>query len=481
MLERIHQKLFKFGADRSGVIAIITALLMVVLIVLAGAAIDFGRAINTKRAMSRALDNAALAVASQLTKTKISEDDAKDTLVSLFNSNMRRASYADVKIIFDVSNITINQKTSRINAVASAEVPTSFIRLLQVWSEDDSFSNLDVGSSTEVGYGTKEIEIAMVLDLTDSMNYGTRLKELKTASEGFINYFFPTEDTAKYNAMISLIPYSEGTAINLDDTNISYEETEVEKKGGNKKKKVKFETPVFNGFENSTVNKKPYNNHFCMTNRIRKKGNEFRRQPYIPDDYMLSEDKKNKVLKIYAGTNDCPYYSPLVPLTNDKSKLIGAISKFKTRGTTNGMAAISWGMYALSPEWNDFWKESKAKKYDDGSNQKFLLLMTDGQFNTGFENIKYGHGKYKWDSNERFNSTLNSKYSLAYCNELKKKGVVIAAVFMTSGQDVSNTQTGKILRKCVTSKEYFKVAKSGKLNSIFQEFAKKFDNIVIAK
>lgn len=85
--ERISKKFKKFNRSEEGVVAVLVAVLMVLLIVFAGMAIDFGMGFNTRRAVNQALDAAVLAAANKLSTTDMDKAEVQALVEDFFEAN----------------------------------------------------------------------------------------------------------------------------------------------------------------------------------------------------------------------------------------------------------------------------------------------------------------------------------------------------------------------------------------------------------
>ena len=66
---------------------------------------------------------------------------------------------------------------------------------------------------------------------------------------------------------------------------------------------------------------------------------------------------------------------PIMPLTSDKAAVKSLIGSLQAKGGTNVLEGVMWGWRVLSPE-APF---TEGKAYNDPDNDKFLIVMTDGE------------------------------------------------------------------------------------------------------
>lgn len=165
----------RYVRDQHGNIAIMTALLLALLIGFAGAGIDFYAASNLRAQMQNATDAAALAGGSPFIKDSERVKIAKSTFDSEFRSGAKLVAKPALSAVVQSSSITVT---------ARGDMRTSLIQILGV-------KKLDVGASSVASFDFITPEIALVLDVSGSMNAwlggSSRLVALKAAATSLID------------------------------------------------------------------------------------------------------------------------------------------------------------------------------------------------------------------------------------------------------------------------------------------------------
>ena len=165
----------RFIEDRAGGAAPIFALGIIPIIGLVGAAVDYSRGNAARTAMLASLDATALMLSRDAAGMDPAQITAKAT--SFFNAQFNRPEVANVQV---TANLQSPQQGSFVLDVnASGNVPTTFTRLL-------GQEKLDIGSSAQVKWGVKKLELALVLDNTGSMASSGKLTQLKVASHNLL-------------------------------------------------------------------------------------------------------------------------------------------------------------------------------------------------------------------------------------------------------------------------------------------------------
>lgn len=180
----------RFLRDDKGVVAVLFAGSLVAVAVMAGAAIDYGRASRARTQLQAAVDAATLAAVQLTSATSAERQNAvQGTLAaSLANAQLET-------VTVDVADFeTPEGKGVTVNA--SATVPTSLIRLMNV-------SSIPVSARAEgVASTSPTAEISLVLDNTGSMV--DDMPALKAAASNFVNTIYGAGATT---VKMSVVPY----------------------------------------------------------------------------------------------------------------------------------------------------------------------------------------------------------------------------------------------------------------------------------
>lgn len=84
----------------------------------------------------------------------------------------------------------------------------------------------------------------------------------------------------------------------------------------------------------------------------------------------------------YYGGTERPYMG-LMPMTQNMQDVRDYVASFDPSGGTAGHIGAAWGLYALTPEWNTTFQHPAGQPMGfDETTEKYLVIMTDGQFNS---------------------------------------------------------------------------------------------------
>lgn len=201
---KLNRFLARLGADQRGNVAMMFGLSLPVLLMLVFGGIDINRVSTAKANLQDALDAATLAAArSPYTSDQTKELNAVG--LTALKANLRATdgvSFNDCDISFTVDANQVVKGAAKIQVktlVANIILPP-YGKLL-----DDT---LPVASSSDVQRSSKNIEVALVLDVTGSMNNG-KIESLKSAANQLVDIVVQDVQTPYYTKM-SLVPYSMG-------------------------------------------------------------------------------------------------------------------------------------------------------------------------------------------------------------------------------------------------------------------------------
>jgi Flp pilus assembly protein TadG len=193
-------KIFK-STDCKGQVLVVTAIVLVVLVILVGLAIDSGRAYSVKAKLNAALDAAGIAAARAVAD---GYDEAKAAATTFFNSNYP-SEYMQSEPDFcpPNGNPTIITDTSTgdtaITVWATADMPTMFMRVV---GQD----TVDVGATTTAT--RRAVDLAFVVDNTGSI--GSDGPDVRARSIDFVYAFHPNFDR------LALIKYAFGAQVPVE-------------------------------------------------------------------------------------------------------------------------------------------------------------------------------------------------------------------------------------------------------------------------
>ena len=331
--------------------------LFMAILLIGGISVDIMRNEFSRLALQNTVDTAVLAAADLDQKL---EPDA--VVKDYFN----KAGMGDY---LDSISVTQSVNSRSVTASSSEDVSTLFVNIFGV----ETMTARATGTAHEE---ISDIEISMVLDVSGSMGWDSRMDEMKSAAKSFVNAVLADERTAdRANAgqvSMSIVPYSTqvnigpvvAQQINLDYTH-DYSHC------------VDFESNDFRTTEMPS-NGRNQTGHF--------------------DPWTNSSPASALVCR-----NDDAFQ--VQPLSDNKEKLLAQIDALVPQGNTSTDVGLKWGAAMLDPSFrtitDDLIKSGQVgsnfddRPYDYGRNNtmKVLVVMTDGAHTAQYTlNNSYNQG-----------------------------------------------------------------------------------------
>jgi hypothetical protein len=404
-----------FAADVRGAIAIIFGLSIFVLMLVTGLAIDVGRVMHAERSLAAAIDAAALAAAKGLRVSNLTDAEVQDLAQRYFDANMQGAgaSYANVQSF----SVTVDRSNNSVSIDVTSEVPMIFANV-------GGISSIPVPKASVAIFDTKDIEIGLQLDVTGSMCMPcTKIAALKDAvagPNGLLDILMPDSGTTN-SVRIGLAPFAAGVNAGSYLAAVT---------GGR--------TPADG----------------CVYERLN--------IALQPTEVSPAGAGRFKVRSEAPGANPCPRpENRVVAMTDSKSDLRTAVNGLTTDGATAGHLGAAWAWGLISPEWSSVWGGTAPAPYNDGRTEKYVILMTDGDYNTV--------GGVMSNANQ----AVSNQHAANTCTAIKSNGVVV----FTIGFQVSNAAKTR-LRSCASgNSRFYDAGDAQSLRDAFRAIAEEINSL----
>lgn len=416
----------KYFKETSAATAIAFALAIPVVVGSAGFATDLSMAHMVKKRLSHALDAAALAAAGMSGTDEEISAKVNQFFYKNYPPNLVGAPY-DVIVTVSGDDIQVSAK---------ADYDTTFAKLLGI-------DQIDIGATTTVTREILGLEVAMILDVTGSMNENNNIETLRVASKNFLNTLCK-EGVCSSLVKIGIVPFA--NTVNVGPYGL-----------GKKPDNSVYDTAFMNNPKKLTFNQS-YTKQWwgCILERA------------APEDTMNSTSTWKWDMYNYSNTNPnqgCNK-SYLLPLSNNYTAIKSKIDSLYAAGHTLSNLGMVWGYRVLSPEAP--FKEGTA--WDDAEVKKVALLMTDGDNNIGETYSGYG----VWSNLKLTDHDLDVKLA-ATCEKMKADGITIYTVTFTSG---INEETKSYFRNCASDEtKYHDAPSQDDLLDAFDAIARELSNI----
>jgi Flp pilus assembly protein TadG len=531
---RLKASVCQLPLDRGGSAAMTFAIAIIPILMGAGVAVDFSRIVTKHTSLQQATDSAALAIAQAATTSTTSADVLAQAQNYISTNYSNRTA--------TITSATISSDHTSVCVTARDTVQLGMMSMFSATSKSVAAS-----TCAAISGGAATYEIALVLDNSGSMNEAvsgnSKIAALRTAATNFINTMFGGPFTGKVK--MSIVPFAGTVAVSSTDTaNGTANWIDTQGKSSwhwktftghssagftsrldifNKLKGVNsnwawagcFETQPYPQNVNDTPPtsatpdtlyvpylapdevdpKQTCTGRYCSTT-----------QAYL-NDYI--DDTPSTGCSGTAPTDDqsltkrsCKYKSPSVTNTNTygpngmclsqpllrmtatKGTLTSKVNGLSANGDTNLHEGFMWGWRSLSPN-APF---SDGKPYDASSsatNQKIIVLMTDGYNNWGAAANTWGLSMYEAPGyyalangrmppgNQNITNATQSRaaldeLTLEACTNAKAKGIVIYTVGFSISSDPIDQQGQNLLASCATDASHAFIANDA--NSLINAF-----------
>lgn len=449
----------RLAADRRGAILPMVAIALVLMIVLAGAGIDIARAVNQRQAIARGLDAAMLAVARELSIRNMSQAEIKsfieDNYEAYFGANAEGSAIAGVPIVLEEP--VIDTSARRVEVAARSDVPTTIISLAGIGPEV-----LPVSAAAQAIY-PKSVEAALVVDVTGSMA-GSRISALRDAATGFVNTLIPPGTAgANEKVRIALVPY--GAGVNIGAARASA------------------------ATAGASASRTTYPG--CVTERAGAQATTDAPHTVAPVGPGAAQAGNRRAW--YRSGNQAlsssAYVCPTalaVPLTLDpgstsqSGSLLYEISRLGASGNTAGQTGILWGWYMLASSWSGLWPAASAPAPESDERViKYLVVMTDGDFNTWFSPDRISGVDYDWIARQSGGGGESDMRARALCDAIKAKGITIITVGF---QIAKGSSADRVMAHCASGAgNYYRADDNAALIAEFAKIANQIKSTYLSR
>jgi len=474
-----------FRKDEDGVMIAFSLLILVLMLIVGGMAVDFMRLEARRSHIQVTVDRAVLAAA-----------DLDQTLdpQAVVNDYLLKAGLGNLS-----ANTTVKQDSNyrQVTTSVDLELNTFFLRLIDM-------DTLGVTSKSTAIEGVGNIEVSLVVDISGSMNEfledsdgneltERRIDKLRTAANSFVEKLI-TEDT-KDRVSLSFVPYTSHVSIGADifdalNTNSSHDYSYC----------VDFPDADYKTTALNTAATYKQVPHYQWNIAFEE----------IVDANGNVEDGAKIPL---VEEPICPMFDfeQIIPLSQNADTLTDAIDLLEPRGGTSIFMGLKWGVALLDPSMRtllgnidsidaafDGRPVNYALQDDPSPTVKYVVLMTDGQngrnnrlrdsvyetpsqrahwanmnimyfneFPLGYRNLSdYTYELYDADDADRYMQDI--------CDAAKapERGIIIYGIAMGA------TEHGEQeMAKCASSPAHYYQTSGAELEAIFEAIAEQITDL----
>lgn len=360
--------LSRFARDESGAVVIFSIFMIICMLMVGGVGIDLMRYERDRAKLQNTLDGAVLAAA-DLDQTQPAEDVVRD----YFN----KAGVGGY-----LTSVTVDEGIGyrSVSATAESTLDTYFLKLLDIYS-------LSAPATGQAEERIDGIEISLVLDVSGSMNYNSRLTRLRPAARSFVDTVL--DSAQEGNVYISIVPYATQVGVGADllshynaTTEHSYSHC------------VNFNSGDFETTELNQIDQLQRTGHF---------------DPWYTQDGGIR-------LPVCPTTSNLQ----ILPFSNDQNSLDDYINALTADGNTSIDVGMKWGTALLDPSTQPVLSqmvadgdvpvafEGRPHGYNERSTLKVIVLMTDGENTSQY----YLNAPYRSGNSEVWYNATADRYSI---------------------------------------------------------------------
>ncbi len=464
--------------------AMLLAMATVPLIGFLGLATDTARAYLVREQLSQALDASALAGAKV-----IFAEERDDDIRAFFAANYPPALMGST---VTGPTISISDDDRFLTLEASAEVPTTFVRVLGIES-------IDVSARAVVERELRGMELVLVMDNTGSMRSGGRIGAMRDAARDLIAILYGDDQELEdffvgvvpYTAMVNIGPGRSGW---LDAFDAGAYAPTTWKGCVEARADPHDQSDAPPGDQPFTAAFWPSTHGLYLDAGGQLIGDN--------DWDAATIDERNQAQNEGLGPNlGCG--PPILPLVAARATVEAAIDAMEPwhRGGTMANLGLAWGWRVLSPRWRGLWggdtPAALPLDYDNPLMDKVIVLLTDGENqwydwpdglpgrpdNGSFPDADYtaygrlSESRLGTSSTGSATHVINMRMS-ALCTAMKAEGVIIYTITFR----VNDSSTQALYRSCATGPEYyFNSPSNAELADSFRQIGAQLSNLRIAE
>ena len=205
LIRCLRGQLHAFRLAERGNITITFTLALIPIVASVGAAVDYSRAASARTAMQSAIDATALMLSKNI--GQVAPDQLSTKATTYFNTLFHHDEVSGVQLNAEYTT----SGGSQIVLNGSGTVSTTFMRVMGI-------STVNINVSSTVKWGNTRLRVALVLDITGSMNSSGKLNALKSATKNLLTQL-QSAAVSSGDVYVSIIPFSKN--VNVGKSNYS--------------------------------------------------------------------------------------------------------------------------------------------------------------------------------------------------------------------------------------------------------------------
>ncbi len=497
MMKRAHR-------SRRGNAALMATFMLLPMSLLAGIGVDFGRAYVAQSRLSQAVDAAALAGGRKLSVEGV---DLTADANTYFKSNFVAASEQAVLTTFTA---TPSENNNLLTVNARGTIETTFLRLA-------GWNTLPIAATATARRTTLGMELALVLDVTGSLDSGDAIGKLKEAATTLVDILFGSKQTID-TLYVSVVPFTASVNYGVSrsawmtgGTVLGSKYSPHNWRGCTEARNApedESDTPPVTG-TNFVGTPKPftpflYNTTIGTSPLLLDNGWAATGSPAPTDTNVTVANSAYTPDNNRTGPNlGCG--QPMAGLDNNRDRIKAVIAALRTshRNGTIIPVGLQAGWMSISPKWRGLWgtnpwgsttPDGFPLDYNTPYMQKVILLITDGENNwfqlSTAKDQQPDYTAYGRISEKRLSASITTvaqakteldTRTARMCTKIKSNNIIVYTITVSTGTAIS-ASTKTLFSNCATSPQYYYDAPDAtKLKSIFTQIGSQLSNLRLEK
>ena len=448
-----------FVNEEDGAMTIFATFMFLMMLMVAGIGVDLMQNEMQRTKMQHTIDRAVLAAA-----------DLDQTLepTEVVNDYFDKAGITGY-----LSEVTVDQGLNyrTVTAAPDAKSKTQFMSIFDI-------NELSTPASSGAEERFSNVEISVVLDISGSMGWNSRMTNMRNAAKEFVDIVL--KDETEDLISISLVPYTAQANAGQD----IFDELNINTEHGYSYC-VDFEISDFNTTAISQSKQYDQMQHF-ERGYARYWGNSSISNPTCPKQS----------------------YEEIVAISQNKTSLKSTIGNYSARSNTAINLEMKWGVALLDPTFQPITQKLKNKgkveatfanrpvSYANTNTLKTILMMTDSvnvdtvrianrYYDSASERVHWNRNaldrylyynvrswqRYRWYYTKYTANQANSMLG-SICSATKDKGIVIWSV----GFEVTDA-AANVMRSCASSPSHFFRVEGVEISEAFKSIASQINQL----
>lgn len=214
MKKKFLDLLKRFERDERGAFLAMFGVLAVVLIATAGATVDFTSIQNARTRAQAALDAAALALQPEIYKTTYATEALMEAAVKTRAKDLLIDRLNDSKITITTPPDLVadgDKDAGTLTLTVTLKAPLYFVSLIGI-------STMNMTITSQATKGSQDLEVAVALDVTGSMQTDDKIDALIDAANDMVDILVLDQQEPTYTKM-ALVPWSSGVNLGANAVN----------------------------------------------------------------------------------------------------------------------------------------------------------------------------------------------------------------------------------------------------------------------